>query len=761
MKKRGRQNYKKRTKKVRKKAVAVDDDDKVTDDDDLQSMQELGFQRMSDEQMQRFLSLKSGDASSDNDNDVDDADEDHLKKKQRTSNWKSIELPRGVLETAKESGFLFMEELQDVTVVDGSERHQQKNKKKKQQQSKSKLKIVDLNASTSESGTMSSSSSSKVKVLELNKSDKDDKNDKKKKVQKKIETNVKVDEKQKQNVDDDNGNDYDDSAWDGLGLEAGVKMTLVRDLKFAEPTPIQRKCLPLVLRDRKDVVAAAQTGSGKTLAFGLPIVQAILNDKAQGRTLRGLFALILVPTRELAMQVSKHLESVARRCTDVRVVTIVGGMAEQKQQRLLRKCPEIVVATPGRLWALLSDNKSEHLADVGALRFLVLDEADRMVERGHFAELTHLIRFLSTRQAEAVAAGAKSKVKRRQTLVFSATMTIDPARRAGVVQRQSSKSRRKAASHEAQSAMERVLDELDFGRQLATVDLSREQLMAERLDEAKIECVETEKDFYLAYCLMMLAPGGRTLVFTNSIDCVRRLLPMLTLMRIDNVCTLHAEMTQRQRLNNIDRFHREESSVLIATDVAARGLDIPRVACVIHYQVPRTVELYVHRSGRTARGTAGGLSIEFVSPKERAIYRRCHANLGRASAGLPELPVDGRVFGLVRKRVSLARRIDQREHTRRRTEKDNEWFRKNALECDIELSSDDDVIDEPNPVEERRALAEIASMRAQLEQLLSQPIGQHGFHSARYVTVSNTPGINLERTHRAKLARRFQHSQKH
>eukprot|EP00232_Nephroselmis_pyriformis_P027219 CAMPEP_0182852292 /NCGR_PEP_ID=MMETSP0034_2-20130328/86_1 /TAXON_ID=156128 /ORGANISM="Nephroselmis pyriformis, Strain CCMP717" /LENGTH=458 /DNA_ID=CAMNT_0024982993 /DNA_START=42 /DNA_END=1414 /DNA_ORIENTATION=+ len=179
--------------------------------------------------------------------------------------------------------------------------------------------------------------------------------------------------------------------WENCGLHPDVERVLAK-LNFIEPTPIQRECLPAAIEHKRDIIGAAETGSGKTLAFGLPILQALYLERLAGKEVVGLRALVVCPTRELAMQVSNMLAAVGKEL-EVRVVPIVGGISQQKQQRLLSKMPPVVVATPGRLWDLLSGGE-EHLADLSRLSFFVLDEADRMVERGHFQEVSQLIDML-------------------------------------------------------------------------------------------------------------------------------------------------------------------------------------------------------------------------------------------------------------------------------------------------------------------------------------------------------------------------------
>lgn len=486
---------------------------------------------------------------------------------------------------------------------------------------------------------------------------------------------------------------------------------------FRSATPVQRMCVPAILRDRKDVVAAAQTGSGKTSAFGLPILQRLLEEsRSRGRPQlkaedKKLWALILVPTRELALQVSRHIGEVGKH-SGVSLMTITGGLAEEKQLRLLARCPEIVVATPGRFWHLVFDLKASYLKDYSELQFLVLDEADRMVEKGHFEELHSIIQLINTQQPKGV--GCK-----RQTLLFSATLTT------------------------AAFSIEKLLESIHFHNQLHTINLTPQQVVATKLTELRIECAEQEKDLYLVYCLHTLPPG-RVLVFVNSIDCLRRLVPVLQLLKFEHVYPLHSEMQQRQRLKNLDRFREAEQGVLIATDVASRGLDIPAVNTVIHYQIPRSFELYVHRSGRTARANRTGTSIEMVGPRERFLYQRCHRKLGRPD-GLPEMPIEYRVLRLMRKRVKTARSLEKLQHLNKKNSAHNTWVKKTVEEADLVLDPDNLIIESKDQLQRRNA--EIAQLQQKLAALLSESIHvQSGIHSLRYPTLSTDPSLPSQMT---------------
>lgn len=244
------------------------------------------------------------------------------------------------------------------------------------------------------------------------------------------------------------------SAWNELRLHPSLKRAICA-LQFKEPTPIQKLCIPAAAHQGKDVIGAAETGSGKTLAFGLPILQRLLEEQEKtarkegfainGQTFIGeereapLRALIVTPTRELALQVCDHLRAAAK-FTNIRVVPIVGGLAPQKQERLLKKRPHIIVGTPGRLWELMAGGE-RHLVELQSLSFFVLDEADRMIEKGHFHELQSIIDMLPEVSDHSVEPWSLDRVqplenasgdevkqnfkkRRRQTFVFSATIAL-------------------------------------------------------------------------------------------------------------------------------------------------------------------------------------------------------------------------------------------------------------------------------------------------------------------------------------------------
>ncbi|KAI8056775.1 P-loop containing nucleoside triphosphate hydrolase protein [Syncephalis plumigaleata] len=536
------------------------------------------------------------------------------------------------------------------------------------------------------------------------------------------------------------------SVWESLGLVSSLVEAL-NNLGYTQPTRIQAETLPLAL-DKQDIIGAAETGSGKTLAFGLPILQYLAKlPDLDNRESRGLTALILAPTRELAIQVKDHLVAVSQHMS-VKVAAIVGGMSVQKQERILKQHPDILVATPGRLWEIMSEN-DDYRAHIRRLRFLVLDEADRMLESGHFKELEFILSAISRKEKTSewtemdVASfgnedNKQKKAPRRQTFVFSATLGHDLQ----LHKRKENKSGKKGAAKSDDANLQNLLDRIEFNYgEPKVVDVTRAEAVAENLVEARIDCLKDDKDLYLYYFLCRYP--GRTIVFTNSIDCLRRILPLFKLLRID-AYGLHAQMQQRQRLKNVDRFKANERGVLIASDVAARGLDIPSVDHVIHYQLPRSGDTYVHRSGRTARAGKEGMSIMLCSPDELASYRKLCQVL-KKSNGISEFPVDQTIVVELKKRIQLAKQIDQKEHSTQKKRHEDDWMVRNAEALGIEL---DDVIhgtgknkrnkyggddsDEDND-ERARQKAKVQQMKHNLNQLLSKPLMPHG-SSGRYLT---------------------------
>ncbi|KAI0760237.1 DEAD-domain-containing protein [Fomes fomentarius] len=568
------------------------------------------------------------------------------------------------------------------------------------------------------------------------------------------------------------------SSWHPFRLHPQLGRALYAK-KFTSPTPIQAQALPLALKG-KDLVGVAETGSGKTLAYGLPILHQLLTQAysrpiPKSHTRRPVRALILAPTRELALQVSSHLNAClngvpveapddeetttknkgkgkgkARATAEavddkprhpplVSVAAIVGGMSAQKQRRILSRGIDVLVATPGRLWDILQED-DELASQIENLRFLVLDEADRMIETGHFAELDNILRLTLRKNDEDVIEpengvggepeDTKEGVKAGdlQTFVFSATLSKDLQKN---LKRRSRAQRKK--NEKPASTLDDLLLRLDFrDPEPAVVDISPVGSVVATLKESRVECLANQKDVYLYYFLLRYP--RRTLVFLSAIDGIRRLLPLLELLNIA-AFPLHSQLEQRQRLKNLDRFKSTPNSVLLATDIAARGLDIPAVDHVVHYQVPRTADAYVHRNGRTARAMRRGFSLLMCAPDERRLVRALMHSLGRQEEEIAEMTVELYMLDRLKARSQLAREIDAAQHKSKKENHERNWLRETAEAMEIELDSDLASDDDSGPSNQQRkaVAAKVAGLKAELKDMLAQPLVARGV-STRYIT---------------------------
>ncbi|KAH6842942.1 P-loop containing nucleoside triphosphate hydrolase protein [Chaetomium sp. MPI-CAGE-AT-0009] len=505
-------------------------------------------------------------------------------------------------------------------------------------------------------------------------------------------------------------NDIDMSEWVPLGLSPQILSSIAR-LKFAKPTAIQARAIPQVMNGH-DVVGKAATGSGKTLAFGIPIVESWLAKRAgkQAVEKKEPTALILSPTRELAHQICDHLKLLcAGLTTSPYICSVTGGLAVQKQQRQLERA-DIVVGTPGRMWELMSSSNSV----LGALRgidFLVIDEADRLLKDGHFKDAEEILKAIDrTAPGEENEEDSDDEAPRhhRQTLVFSATFNKN------LQQKLAGKARFNLTSDT--ESLEYLLKKLNFREERPKfVDTNPISQMAENLKEGLIQCGDLEKDLYL-YSVLLLQPTRRALVFTNSINTVRRLTPFLQALNLP-AFALHSDMEQKARLRSIERFKAanstqtpasassaspSSSSILIATDVAARGLDIPNIDLVIHYHVPRSADDYVHRSGRTARANTSGISILLCGPKEavptQRLIAKVHAaaavntprsQLASAGVGVHTIDIDRRLVSHLRPRVTLAKKITDTSIAKEKGAKEDDWMKNAAEELGVEFDADE------------------------------------------------------------------------
>ncbi|KAF9673631.1 hypothetical protein SADUNF_Sadunf10G0044200 [Salix dunnii] len=551
------------------------------------------------------------------------------------------------------------------------------------------------------------------------------------------------------NKDDVQGESVDETefyAWNELRLHPLLMKSIYR-LGFKEPTPIQKACIPAAAHQGKDVVGAAETGSGKTLAFGLPILQRLLEERDKASNMgddmgeeaemfepKGLLrALIITPTRELAIQVTDHIKKAAHGIS-IRVVSIVGGMSTEKQERLLKARPEIIVGTPGRLWELMSGGE-KHLVELHSLSFFVLDEADRMIENGHFRELQSIIDMLpmasgsiggQSQSSENCETLSNMQIKKRQTFVFSATIALSGDFRKKL-KRGSLKSKQSMA--DGLNSIEMLSERAGMRANAAIIDLTNASILANKLEESFIECREEDKDAYLYYILSVHGQG-RTIVFCTSIAALRHTSSLLRILGI-NVWTLHAQMQQRARLKAIDRFRSNEHAILVATDVAARGLDIPGVRTVVHYQLPHSAEVYVHRSGRTARACTDGCSIALISSNDTSKFASLCKSFSKES--FQRFPLEESYMPEVMGRLSLARQIDKITRKDSQEKAKKTWFDRNAESIELMVENDDSEEERVNNHKQKRVTSmQLKKLQQELNTLLSRPLQPKSF-SHRYL----------------------------
>jgi ATP-dependent RNA helicase RhlE len=343
-----------------------------------------------------------------------------------------------------------------------------------------------------------------------------------------------------------------------LGL-APELVRAVADEGYSQPTPIQLEAIPLALAGR-DLIGSAQTGTGKTAAFVLPILQRL----AAGD--RGVLrALVLVPTRELAEQVVTSIRAYGRH-THLKGAAVYGGVGMEPQTRALRHGADIVVATPGRLL----DHMERGHVNFSKLEVLVLDEADRMLDMGFAPDVR---RILNALPAE------------RQTMLFSATI-----------------------SPEVDALARRALN----GH--ASVEIGKRAQPADGIEHVIIAVDKLQKKGALA-SILKAKPAGQTLVFTRTKYGADKLVTHLRREGI-GANALHGDKAQSQRQRTLDQFRAGTAEILVATDIAARGIDVDGIRMVINYDVPTDAEVYVHRVGRTARAGARGLALTLISPDE-------------------------------------------------------------------------------------------------------------------------------------------------
>jgi ATP-dependent RNA helicase RhlE len=373
--------------------------------------------------------------------------------------------------------------------------------------------------------------------------------------------------------------------FDELELSREV-LDAVRDAGYQHPTPIQAQAIPLVLKGR-DVMGLAQTGTGKTAAFTLPIVNQLLGGPNRTR------ALVLTPTRELCVQVEESVHKYARH-SELSVVSVYGGVPVEPQTKKLRAGVDIVVATPGRL----IDHLERQNVVFDDLEVLVLDEADRMLDMGFAPQINRIVSDIPSY---------------RQTLLFSATMPP-----------------------EVEALARRYL------RKPIVVQVGRRSGAASTVTHAVYPVPRDRKSALLAQ-LLKDASVDSVLVFTRTKHGADRVVRHLEREGIASTA-MHADKTQPQRTRALEDFKSGKVRVLVATDIAQRGLDISGITHVVNYDVPQQAEDYVHRIGRTGRAANEGDAFTFMSPDEIAMVKSIERVIGQP---IPRISVPGYDFGTV------------------------------------------------------------------------------------------------------------------
>ncbi|XP_063283653.1 probable ATP-dependent RNA helicase DDX47 [Pelobates fuscus] len=400
----------------------------------------------------------------------------------------------------------------------------------------------------------------------------------------------------------------DKSTFKDLGV-VDVLCEACEQLGWKQPTKIQIETIPVALQG-KDIIGLAETGSGKTGAFAIPILQSLLESPQR------LYALVLTPTRELAFQISEQFEALGSSI-GVKSAVIVGGIDMMSQALTLAKKPHVIIATPGRLIDHLENTKGFNLK---ALKYLVMDEADRILNMDFETEMDKILKVIS---------------RDRKTFLFSATMT-----------KKVQKLERAALKDPVKCAV------------------SSKYQTVEKLQQYYIFIPSKFKDSYLVYVLNELA-GNSFMIFCSTCNNTQRVALLLRNLGFTAI-SLHGQMSQNKRLGALNKFKAKSRSILLATDVASRGLDIPHVDVVMNFDIPTHSKDYIHRVGRTARAGRSGKAITFVTQYDVELFQRIEHLIGKK---LPAFPTQEEEVMVLNERVSEAQRfarIELREHGERK-----------------------------------------------------------------------------------------------
>ena len=394
--------------------------------------------------------------------------------------------------------------------------------------------------------------------------------------------------------------------------ELGLNMSIVKAVKeigMENPFPIQEHCIPLILKG-KDVIGQAHTGTGKTAAFSLPLISSL---KSRGP----IQALVLVPTRELAMQVTTEIRKFSKYM-GIRSLAVYGGQSIHIQKEQLRRGVQIIVATPGRL----IDHLKQGTIQLEDVKFVVLDEADRMLDMGFVDDIKFILFYVN---------------ERRQTCLFSATMPIEILRLSR-----------------------------EYMKEPEQIRLNEDEISLETIDQSYLIVEEREKFKHLCNFIRNREKGQQTIVFVATKQRTQRIADDLNKEGF-KVITIHGDLSQRQRDYSMNRFKNGSEDILVATDIAARGIDVPTVGNIINYDIPEDPLIYFHRIGRTARAGASGKAISLVSSSRyedfARILKRTELTVKRLN---DEIGIEVPTLSVNRNRVNRQRSFNYNSQSRRR-----------------------------------------------------------------------------------------------
>ncbi len=357
-------------------------------------------------------------------------------------------------------------------------------------------------------------------------------------------------------------------SFENLNLIKPLHKALLEE-GYTNPTPIQEKAIPFIL-EKKDILGCAQTGTGKTAAFAVPILQLLFNSKSESKQNNAIKTLILTPTRELAIQISESFSSYGKY-TDLRNIVIFGGVPQKRQTDQLKLGTDILVATPGRLLDLMN----QHYINLNHIKIFVLDEADRMLDMGFIHDVNKIISKLPSK---------------RQSLFFSATMPSEIVKLANTILSNPVK-----------------------------IEITPESPTVKAIKQGVYFVSKPDKKALLVHILKNESINS-ALVFTRTkhgADLVARFLNSSKI----HAEAIHGNKSQNARQRALNNFKTKRTRVLVATDIAARGIDVDELSHVINYEIPNISETYVHRIGRTGRAGLSGTALSFCDPEERTYLK--------------------------------------------------------------------------------------------------------------------------------------------